>query len=101
MAKKRLDDVHRRVVIQMLGSKHAPASVREKHEWGAVRALSSGSDRKLANPIADRLDAGGRGRFSCRSQPLVDTVLHTPAPDNSSGRLGPGDIRRTRCIWST
>ena len=27
--------------------------------------------------------------------PLMDTV-HTPAPDNSSGQLGPGDIRRTR-----
>jgi hypothetical protein len=27
--------------------------------------------------------------------PLMDTA-HTPAPDNSSGQLGPGDIRRTR-----
>ena len=27
--------------------------------------------------------------------PLMDTV-HTPAPDNNSGQLGPGDIRRTR-----
>jgi hypothetical protein len=27
--------------------------------------------------------------------PVMDTV-HTPAPDNSSGQLGPGDIRRTR-----
>jgi hypothetical protein len=27
--------------------------------------------------------------------PLMDTV-RTPAPDNSSGQLGPGDIRRTR-----
>jgi Bacterial conjugation TrbI-like protein len=27
--------------------------------------------------------------------PLMETV-HTPAPDNSSGQLGPGDIRRTR-----
>ena len=29
--------------------------------------------------------------------PLMDTV-HTPAPDNSSGQLGPGDIRRTRSV---
>jgi hypothetical protein len=29
--------------------------------------------------------------------PLMDTV-HTPAPDNSSGQLGPGDIRRTRTL---
>ena len=29
--------------------------------------------------------------------PLMDTV-HTPAPDNSSGQLGPGDIRRTRIV---
>jgi hypothetical protein len=27
--------------------------------------------------------------------PVMDTV-RTPAPDNSSGQLGPGDIRRTR-----
>jgi hypothetical protein len=27
--------------------------------------------------------------------PVMETV-HTPAPDNSSGQLGPGDIRRTR-----
>ncbi len=27
--------------------------------------------------------------------PVIETV-HTPAPDNSSGQLGPGDIRRTR-----
>jgi hypothetical protein len=29
--------------------------------------------------------------------PLMDTV-HTPALDNSSGQLGPGDIRRTRTL---
>ena len=29
--------------------------------------------------------------------PLMDTV-RTPAPDNSSGQLGPGDIRRTRSL---
>jgi hypothetical protein len=29
--------------------------------------------------------------------PLMDTV-HTPAPDNSNGQLGPGDIRRTRSL---
>jgi type IV secretory pathway VirB10-like protein len=29
--------------------------------------------------------------------PLMDTV-RTPAPDNSSGQLGPGDIRRTRSM---
>jgi hypothetical protein len=29
--------------------------------------------------------------------PLMDTV-HAPAPDNSSGQLGPGDIRRTRTL---
>ena len=29
--------------------------------------------------------------------PLMDTE-HTPAPDNSSGQLGPGDIRRTRTV---
>jgi hypothetical protein len=29
--------------------------------------------------------------------PLIDTV-HTPPPDNSSGQLGPGDIRRTRTL---
>ena len=29
--------------------------------------------------------------------PLMDTV-RTPAPDNSSGQLGPGDIRRTRSV---
>jgi hypothetical protein len=29
--------------------------------------------------------------------PLMDTV-QTPAPDNSSGQLGPGDIRRTRIL---
>lgn len=29
--------------------------------------------------------------------PLMDTV-RTPAPDNTSGQLGPGDIRRTRSL---
>ncbi len=29
--------------------------------------------------------------------PLMDTV-HTPAPDNSSGQVGPRDIRRTRTL---
>jgi hypothetical protein len=29
--------------------------------------------------------------------PLMDTV-HAPAPDNSSGQIGPGDIRRTRTL---
>jgi hypothetical protein len=29
--------------------------------------------------------------------PVMDTV-HTPAPDNSTGQLGPGDIRRTRSV---
>ena len=29
--------------------------------------------------------------------PLMETV-HTPAPDNNSGQLGPGDIRRTRTL---
>jgi hypothetical protein len=29
--------------------------------------------------------------------PVMDTV-HIPAPDNSSGQLGPGDIRRTRSL---
>jgi len=29
--------------------------------------------------------------------PLMDTV-RTPAPDNSNGQLGPGDIRRTRTL---
>jgi hypothetical protein len=29
--------------------------------------------------------------------PLMDTV-HTPAPDNTSGQLGPSDIRRTRSL---
>src|SRR3984885_10677415 len=29
--------------------------------------------------------------------PLMETV-HTPAPDNSNGQLGPGDIRRTRTL---
>ncbi len=29
--------------------------------------------------------------------PLMDTE-HTPAPDNSNGQLGPGDIRRTRAL---
>jgi hypothetical protein len=29
--------------------------------------------------------------------PVMDTV-RTPAPDNSSGQLGPGDIRRTRSL---
>jgi len=29
--------------------------------------------------------------------PLMDTV-RTPAPDNSNGQLGPGDIRRTRSL---
>jgi hypothetical protein len=32
--------------------------------------------------------------------PLMDTV-HTPAPDNSSGQLGPGDIRRTRTLGNS
>ena len=31
--------------------------------------------------------------------PLMDTV-RTPAPDNASGQLGPGDIRRTRALNS-
>jgi hypothetical protein len=29
--------------------------------------------------------------------PVMETV-HTPAPDNSAGQLGPGDIRRTRAL---
>jgi len=31
--------------------------------------------------------------------PVMDTV-HTAAPDNASGQLGPGDIRRTRAMTS-
>ena len=52
MAEKRLDDVHGCVVIQMFGSKNAPAIVPEKHERRAVGALRSGSDRKIANPVS-------------------------------------------------
>jgi hypothetical protein len=54
MAEKRLDDVHRRVVIQMFGSKNAAAIVREKHERRAVGPMSSGSDRKSAHMIEQR-----------------------------------------------
>ena len=32
--------------------------------------------------------------------PLMETV-QTPAPDNSSGQLGPGDIRRTRTLGNS
>ena len=56
-----LNNVHGRVVIQMFGGENAPAIVRQQHERRAVRALSSGADRKAANAIADGLNPRGAG----------------------------------------
>jgi len=56
-----LNNVHGRVVIQMLGGENAPAIVRQQHERRAVGALSSGADRKAANAIADGLNPRGAG----------------------------------------
>jgi len=48
-----------------------------------------------ANPNGTQASHSGSQQPKGSVTPVMETV-HTPAPDNSSGQLGPGDIRRTR-----
>ena len=50
-----------------------------------MRPLSQQSKQEQSKPLQGSVT------------PLMDTV-HTPAPDNTSGQLGPSDIRRTRSL---
>jgi hypothetical protein len=82
VTEQRLNNVHGRVVVQMFGCKDAPAIVRQQHERRTVRAAGFRGDRDLADAGANGLNAssagmanpwikygaGGRGRFSSRSQ---------------------------------
>ncbi len=60
-------------------------------------AVVGKSPKKLAatKPQSQQAGRSSRRRSKGSVTPLMDTV-RTPAPDNSSGQLGPGDIRRTR-----
>ena len=60
-------------------------------------AIVGKSPKKLAatKPPSQQASRSSRRRSKGSVTPLMDTV-RTPAPDNSSGQLGPGDIRRTR-----
>jgi hypothetical protein len=48
-----------------------------------------------AKPNGTQASLSGSKQPKGSVTPVMETV-HTPAPDNSSGQLGPGDIRRTR-----
>ena len=48
-----------------------------------------------AKPNGLQASLSGSNQAKGSVTPVMETV-HTPAPDNSSGQLGPGDIRRTR-----
>jgi hypothetical protein len=48
-----------------------------------------------AKPNDPQASLSGSKQSKGSVTPVMETV-HTPAPDNSSGQLGPGDIRRTR-----
>ena len=48
-----------------------------------------------AKPNGPQASLSGSKHSKGSVTPVMETV-HTPAPDNSSGQLGPGDIRRTR-----
>jgi hypothetical protein len=48
-----------------------------------------------AKPNGPQASLSGSKQSKGSVTPVMETV-HTPAPDNSSGQLGPGDIRRTR-----
>ena len=48
-----------------------------------------------AKPNGTQASLSGSQQPKGSVTPVMETV-HTPAPDNSSGQLGPGDIRRTR-----
>lgn len=48
-----------------------------------------------AKPNGLQANLSGSNQAKGSVTPVMETV-HTPAPDNSSGQLGPGDIRRTR-----
>ena len=68
MTKQRLDDVHRSVVVQMLGCKDAPAIVRQQHERRTVRAASFGDDGNLTDAAANGLNASGAGMANALDQ---------------------------------
>lgn len=48
-----------------------------------------------AKPHGPQASLSGPNQAKGSVTPVMETV-HAPAPDNSSGQLGPGDIRRTR-----
>lgn len=50
-----------------------------------------------AKPNGPQASLSGSKQSKGSVTPVMETV-HTPAPDNSSGQLGPGDIRRTRSL---
>ena len=81
-----LNNVHGRVVIQMFGGENAPAIVRQQRERRAVRALSSGADRKAANAIADGLKSPWCWDVGC---PGEDRVL----AGGDASREDPSDRR--------
>ena len=64
-----------------------------------LTATISKSPRKLAvmKPLSQQSKQEQSKPFQGSVTPLMDTV-HTPAPDNTSGQLGPSDIRRTRSL---
>ena len=68
MSEERLDDVHRHVVVQMLGREDAAAVVRQEHERTAVRSARARRDRDGAEPGANRLDAERARMFGALQQ---------------------------------
>jgi hypothetical protein len=64
-----------------------------------LTAIVSKSPRRLAvmKPLSQQSKQEQSKPFQESVTPLMDTV-HTPAPDNTSGQLGPSDIRRTRSL---
>jgi len=64
-----------------------------------LTATISKSPRKLAvmKPLSQQSKQEQSKPFQGSVTPLMDTV-HTPALDNTSGQLGPSDIRRTRSL---
>jgi hypothetical protein len=53
VAEQRLDDVDRRVVVEVLGGEHAPAVVRAQHQLAAVAAPGAGRAREPGEAAAD------------------------------------------------
>src|SRR5439155_1785535 len=68
VTKQGLNDVHRRVVVQMFGRKDPPAIVRQQYERRTVRTAGLRIDRDRADAAANSLNASGAGMANTLDQ---------------------------------